>query len=261
VTTTQAKEAKMSTLNEHASAVDTRIAETYLAATKAEAMQGAERRSARRAAGQREQQYGRHDVRWVATVASEQTFVDFDHALARLAAKGDERIMSYGCTGNEMLARLAAADKAVTDTWAAYQAAEADYDGWSRFFMVAGGHIHSSMNCGTCNHNGSQTRFGWLPELSGLTETEAVAAHGPVLCTVCFPSAPVEWTAGSLNASGEYVAPKPVCPGSNTSDVEGEIPPARGYSRTRYARCSHCHEVVAYTGKGLRKHAPAKAAK
>jgi hypothetical protein len=64
---------------------------------------------------------------------------------------------------------------------------------WSRFFLVTntGGHIHSSMRCSTCHLT---TDFVWLPTLSGLKEADAVAAQGPRLCTVCFPSAPVEWT-------------------------------------------------------------------
>lgn len=69
---------------------------------------------------------------------------------------------------------------------------------WSRFFIVKAnnGHIHSSMTCSTCNRNGQATLFGWLPNLSGLTEKEAVDEHGTILCSVCFPSAPVEWTLG-----------------------------------------------------------------
>lgn len=69
------------------------------------------------------------------------------------------------------------------------------YDGWSRFFLVVNnnGHIHSSQYCSTCYDT---THFNWLPALSGLTEADAVEAHGAILCTVCFPSAPVEWTNG-----------------------------------------------------------------
>jgi predicted RNA-binding Zn-ribbon protein involved in translation (DUF1610 family) len=68
------------------------------------------------------------------------------------------------------------------------------YTGWSRFYLVSGGHIHSSMDCSTCNNGKSATNFIWLPQLSGLTEKEAVESEGAILCTVCFPSAPVEWT-------------------------------------------------------------------
>jgi hypothetical protein len=69
------------------------------------------------------------------------------------------------------------------------------YTGWSRFFLVtsSSGHIHSSMHCSTCRPT---TRYGWLPALSGKTEAEAVKDCGPTLCSVCFPSAPTEWTTG-----------------------------------------------------------------
>ena len=71
---------------------------------------------------------------------------------------------------------------------------------WSRFFLVtsSAGHVHSHMGCHTCL---SSTTFAWLPELSGMTEADAVAAHGEILCSVCFPSAPVEWTNGTSKAS------------------------------------------------------------
>ncbi len=67
--------------------------------------------------------------------------------------------------------------------------------GWSRFFLVrnTNGHIHSSLRCKTCYET---TIFGWLPALSGLTEADAVEAYGGILCSVCYPSAPVEWTDG-----------------------------------------------------------------
>ncbi len=76
--------------------------------------------------------------------------------------------------------------------YAVYTEADAQYEGWARFFLVknTNGHIHSTMNCSTCNWD---TRFGWLTDMSGLTETDAVAAHGQRLCSVCFPTAPVEW--------------------------------------------------------------------
>jgi hypothetical protein len=94
------------------------------------------------------------------------------------------------------------ATTAANEAREAWVAAEGQYKGWSRFFLVANtnGHIHRSMNCSTCNRwtvNGpSATQFRWLPTLSGLTEADAVEAHGGILCTVCFPSAPTEWTEG-----------------------------------------------------------------
>lgn len=117
---------------------------------------------------------------------------------------------------------------------------EQEYDNaqWSRFFLVqnANGHIHSSMNCSSCN---MRTRFGWLPTLSGLTEKDAVEEHGPRLCSICYPSAPVEWTLG-LPKNDENT-----CPGSGKV-VEGV---------RRYRECPDCHKVInVLSGGRLRKH-------
>lgn len=70
---------------------------------------------------------------------------------------------------------------------------------WSRFYLVTNldGHIHSSTACSTCHLT---TEFAWLTDLSGLTEAEAVEAHGAILCSVCYPTAPVEWTNGESHA-------------------------------------------------------------
>jgi len=116
---------------------------------------------------------------------------------------------------------------------------------WNRFFLVtnANGHIHRSMQCSTCRWD---TRFAWLPELSGLTEKDAVEAYGPKLCSVCFPSAPVEWTLGEA---------KPVdpdrCPGSGTWDHDSS---GLNYFSPR-AVCNHCGHTTSVTSTGkLRQH-------
>jgi hypothetical protein len=67
---------------------------------------------------------------------------------------------------------------------------------WSRFFLVTSstGHIHSSMGCSTCRIT---TTYGWLPEMSGKSEADAmehldtIGAGRSTLCSVCFPDAPV----------------------------------------------------------------------
>lgn len=63
--------------------------------------------------------------------------------------------------------------------------------GWTRAWLVdnKGGHVHNTMECSTCFE---RTRFGWLPQVSGLTEEEIVAQAGESACTVCYPSAPAE---------------------------------------------------------------------
>ena len=90
---------------------------------------------------------------------------------------------------------IEAATAALAEAKAEYDRLTAQYTGWSRFFLVTntGGHIHSGTNCSTCRWN---TLFAWLPELSGLTEADAVAEYGEILCSICYPSAPVEWTQG-----------------------------------------------------------------
>ena len=83
---------------------------------------------------------------------------------------------------------------------------------WSRFFLVPGGHIHSDISTHRCSRTWS-TVHAWNAQLSGATEEEAVAELGPLLCTVCFPSAPVEWTVG--HAKPER------CAGSGKAPAEG----------------------------------------
>jgi hypothetical protein len=87
----------------------------------------------------------------------------------------------------------ATAARAEAGAW--LNAANAKFTGWSRFFIVNnnGGHIHSTMGCTTCFPT---TSFGWLPNLSGMAEADAVAEWGGILCSVCFPSAPSAWTDG-----------------------------------------------------------------
>lgn len=125
--------------------------------------------------------------------------------------------------------------------------------GWSRFFVVQAGHIHSSMNCQTCNNGRTPTRFGWNPELSGLTEADAVAKLGPSLCTVCFPSAPVEWTVGHRQTA-EEAAVAGMC--VNRDGVN-----YRHHGNSTSGDCEVCgaRGVTATTG-GLRKHPHARQA-
>jgi hypothetical protein len=119
---------------------------------------------------------------------------------------------------------------------------------WTRFFLVNnnGGHIHSSMDCSTCNNGKSPTRFGWLPNLSGQSEPEAVAAHGAILCTVCYPSAPSEWTDRRDDS---------VCPGSGK--YFNSSLPHRGphFYSGNWATCETCGttQTMVKSGK-IRKH-------
>ncbi len=122
-----------------------------------------------------------------------------DAILAENADESDYKLLSSWNLGQarhtvEKLDEVAAEIEAVR---AEYTALEETYTGWSRFFLVTSskGHIHSSMSCSTCRMS---TTYGWLPHLSDHTEADAVEALGPSLCSVCYPTAPLEWTAEML---------------------------------------------------------------
>ncbi|XKH58384.1 hypothetical protein LG293_17305 (plasmid) [Citricoccus nitrophenolicus] len=133
--------------------------------------------------------------------------------------------------------------------------AEFQRRGWSRFFMVPGGHIHSSMDCSTCNRQGRATRFGWLPQLSGRTEADCVADQGALLCTVCFPSAPTEWT--NHYELEEARKKAEACPGSGTY-VDTSLKHRTGFYTGNWGTCPHCQDRVTALASGkLRKHKPA----
>jgi hypothetical protein len=126
-----------------------------------------------RSAGVKEHRFGKDTKRgW----GSEDEYYSYDEAVERVEDKS-------------LLGEVDHAEAEVASLDNAIFAAEAKYTGWSRFFLVTSstGHIHSSMRCDTCYNT---TTYGWLPELSGLPEAHAVIAHGEVLCTHCFPSAP-----------------------------------------------------------------------
>lgn len=61
--------------------------------------------------------------------------------------------------------------------------------GWTRAYLVFGGHVHRSTSCHTLRFD---TKMGWLPEVSGKDEAEIVELAGERACTVCYPSAPVD---------------------------------------------------------------------
>ncbi|QAX95579.1 hypothetical protein I5H03_gp067 [Mycobacterium phage Nibb] len=167
-------------------------------------------------------------------------------ALAKATERaGDESIVKYNRDGYaravEAYAPAVAAKNAANDAVDAHEAA--NYKGWLRFFIVPGGHIHRSRGCSSLRIT---TRIGWLPELSGETEAEAVAEHGAMLCTKCFPSAPVEWTIGKA-------APADQCAGSGERPVEGTKSDPR--RRSVYGECPTCASRQIVTTYGvLRKH-------
>ncbi len=61
--------------------------------------------------------------------------------------------------------------------------------GWTRVWVVPGGHAHRSTGCHSLYPD---TVIMFYPPLSGAAEDEVVAAAGDRACTHCYPSAPVD---------------------------------------------------------------------
>ena len=72
---------------------------------------------------------------------------------------------------------------------------DAAYTGWQRYYLVtsSAGLVHASTSCHTCNKGRNATTFALVADFSGLPFHQLVEAVGPLLCSVCFPEAPVAW--------------------------------------------------------------------
>lgn len=226
-------------------AIDTALAEAHVAKAKATHALLASRDTIHSMAGDRKRKAGRS---WVWGIS-------FDAALDTVLAKiSDPREIAWNVKSYQRAVdSYREAEVALYEASVRIVALNERYTGWSRFFLVnnVGGHIHSSMGCSTCRPT---TEFSWLPTLSGLTEAEAVAEHGAILCTVCFPSAPVEWTNGHEVAAAEKKADK--CEGSG-SFIDRDLPHRTGYYRGNWATCPSCAERVTLTSANrLRAHKP-----
>lgn len=181
-------------------------------------------------------------------------------AIEKLSADPTARSLTHRHTHEEAIEAIEAADLAIAENDNAMANLEMSYTGWSRFFLVTSsiGHIHSSMHCSTCRPT---TTYGWLPNLSGQTEADAVEQCGPALCTVCFPTAPTANTMAKLTAkqaadilAGKKVTAEPAkvyCPGSgerSTTKINWRL-----YSPS--GSCPHCKHVGGVTQDGrMRKH-------
>lgn len=185
--------------------------------------------------------------------AIESTSVAIFHLVRGTGGKKELNLSTYTATENrardlvvELPRKLVALDAARVSL-APLAAAEAPLEAayvargrWSRFFLVTssdGGHIHSSMNCATCKLT---TQYAWYPEFSGMTMAEAIAAwdkrgSSEILCTVCFPDAPVARTVAQVADTQ--------CPGSGTWDYDRAT--ARlGYYTGNAATCNHCGQRI-----------------
>lgn len=143
---------------------------------------------------------------------------------------------------------------------------DAEFDrrgGWSRYFLVPGGHVHRERHCSTCFPT---TQFSWLPNLSDCDETTMVDEYGETACTICFPDAPTlpGWARSVEEREAAEAAKKATqCPGSKTRDYAADQPRSESgvILSTRlyrpWAVCAHCGNRVSVTSvSGLRTHKP-----
>lgn len=189
----------------HEQEIDTQLAQAYNTIQRLYGRRAMQRESLMYAAGCRKRHSTRTKFEW--TNYRDYERVTFDEAHERVTAMIADNPGYSDYTANPLnpssyirhaqdtLDKLDEIEVELNEAISDYERLESAYTGWSRFFLVTSsrGHIHSSMSCSTCRPT---TTYGWLPELSGLTEAEAVNDHGPALCSVCFPSAPVEWVGG-----------------------------------------------------------------
>lgn len=170
----------ITSIHEHAVEVDTRLATTYKHLSDIEYNIERAESAIRRATGQTY-----HHGQWDGTLHDA---LEVDTFLNQWDARGHAE-------GIKSLNDLRPVRDSLNVIINACNADWRDNGRWSRFYLVTNtnGHIHSSVSCSTCFHD---TNFAWLTDLSGLTETDAVQAEGEVLCTICYPSAPVSWTNG-----------------------------------------------------------------
>jgi hypothetical protein len=108
---------------------------------------------------------------------------------------------------------------------------------WTRAWLVTGGHVHSTTACRTCFPT---TEFGWLPQVSGLDESEIVDQAGELACTVCYPTAPVS------------VLRQPCRLETAAGQVERERREAEAAERARKAAAKAAKAIFAPDGSPLR---------
>lgn len=189
---------------------------------------------------------GRKRKEWPTTV---------EEMLNELALKiAGEQLAPYDMPNAvKVIEEIDALDKAIAANRAACEPLEAEYSRrpWARFFLVQGGHIHSGMWC-----QGGSIRWdtvrGWQPELSDADVPAVVAKLGPLLCTKCFPSAPVEYTQGVQKPVDDTYC-------TNRQPVPGSYNPRLYQVRGTCGECGATKVSIIKQGMNLRKHKrPAK---
>jgi hypothetical protein len=99
----------------------------------------------------------------------------------------------YSMTDAELAEAIDTAENMLTDVRFTARPLDAEFTrrgGWSRWYLVDGGHLHYDVSGFRCNRQPTTTHY-WMTEFSDQDSTEVIAAAGERVCTVCFPDAPV----------------------------------------------------------------------
>jgi hypothetical protein len=113
---------------------------------------------------------------------------------------------------SELLTAMANADQAAHAVRQEINEQEAIWraDPWPRYILCLspGGHVHNYAGCSTLRHD---TPVAWHPELSGLPAGEAVkdpaeGGLGPILCSTCYPDAPLGYRREPADVARERTA-------------------------------------------------------
>lgn len=166
---------------------DLKLCELYEAAGKAIIHWSRCRSAIRRAADLRP----RHEQwRNGKPVLQDTTFEEDLAYVERAIREGLPLNISFSAKAQDLIDAHVQAEEAMNEAQKLQMDHERGYTGWPRFWLVtsSAGHVHSTPYCSSFRPT---TTFALVPELSGRVEAEAVSMLGEALCTVCFPSAPV----------------------------------------------------------------------
>lgn len=132
-----------------------------------------------------------------------------EQMIARAAAVATVTSLEKLSSRNERQARelagaIARREAAFTECRAIDEAYRAR-GGWSRFLIVPDGHIHRGHGCSTL-YPTTERRF--VPQFSGMSDDQLIAATGCTACTICFPDAPstATWAEAIRRTDAEKVA-------------------------------------------------------
>lgn len=117
------------------------------------------------------------------------TLVQAIAEVTELAATDETYIGRNAQSALDKLAEARAERDAADEAVKAQSALWAQHGRWMRYSVVPGGHIHT--NWRDCHTLRPSTTVLWAYQASGDTVDEAIEVYGTVLCTHCFPDAPV----------------------------------------------------------------------